>query len=219
MKGILALCLVSLLVFSSCAVFEPKKEETAQVLLDRGMEELNKGNYRLAILTFRQLIDWYPFSKHAVTAELRSADAFYEVRMYEDAIRAYRAFESLHPGHEEIPYVLNQIGLSYLSGVGSVDRDQTSTEEALRAFQLLLRQHPDSVYADEARKNIQKCQTSLAQHELRIGLFYYKKKNYEAALGRFQAVLNDYPDTEGTHPQAREYIRLCKEALNATSSE
>lgn len=219
MKGIVAICLISSLVFSSCASLEPKKEETAQELIDRGMEAFNEGSYRTAIPIFRKMRAWYPFSEHAVVAELKIADAFYELKLYENASYAYSAFENLHAGHEETPYVVNQIGLSYLGRVGAIDRDQASTEKALLTFQRLVRQYPGSVYAAKAKENIRECQKSLAGHELQIGLFYFKKKSYKAALHRFNAVLTDYPDAGEIHRQALQYVALCEQSLSAESLE
>jgi len=220
MKGILVLCIISSLLLSGCAPLEPKGEETAQELMDRGMAEFDKGRYRAAIGTFEKMRDWYPFSENAVLAQLRTADAYYELRQYEHAIYAYRAFENHHPGNEATPYVVYRIGASYLARVGAVDRDQASTAEALHAFQRLVKQHPDSDYADKAREGIGECQKSLAGHELGVGLFYLKKKSYRAALHRFNAVLNDYPDAgSDLHRQARQYLALCEEALSAQSSQ
>ncbi len=219
MKGIAAFCLIFSLILSSCALLEPEEEETAQVLMDKGMEKFNRGRYREAMPIFRKLRDWYPFSKHATQAELKIADAYYELKLYADAIRAYKRFEGLHAGNEAAPYVVNQIGLSHFDRIGSVDRDQGSTEAALRTFQRLVRQFPDSVYADKAKENIKECQRRLAENELGIGLFYFKKKSYKAALHRFKSVLTDYPDVGEIHGQAQQFIALCEASLSARNLE
>jgi len=213
MKGIFTFCLISSLILTSCAWFDSQREETAQELIHRGMKEYNNSNYRASIPIFGKLRDWYPFSKYAILAELKIADAYYKLTQYEDAIYAYKEFESLHPRNEATPYVVNQIGLSYFGRVDSVDRDQVSAEEALRTFQRLVKQHPDSNYADKAKETIRKCQKSLAGNELEIGLFYFKKKRYKAALNRFKTVLTDYPDVGEIHHQALQFIALCERSL------
>lgn len=219
MRGIFTLCLISFLVFSSCAWFETKGEKTAQELANEGMEEFNDGSYRASIQIFEKLKDWYPFSKFAILAELKIADAYYNLTQYEDAIYAYEEFENLHPRNEATPYVVNQIGLSYFGRVDSIDRDQVSAEEALHTFQRLVKQFPDSIYADKAKENIRKCHKSLAGHELEVGLFYFKKKHYKAALHRFKTVLSDYPDVGEIHHQALQFIALCEKSLRGQPLE
>lgn len=219
MRVLLTFCLLTSIVFSGCALLQPETEETAEDLIDKGMKQYNKGSYRTAIQTFEKLRDWYPFSKYAILAELKIADAFYQLRYYNDAIYAYREFESLHPRNEATPYVINQIGLSYFGSVGTIDRDQGAAARALQAFQRLIRQFPDSEYAAEARENIRKCQRSLAGNELEIGLFYFKQKRYEAALHRFRTLLAMYPDVGEIHQQALQFIALCERSLEDQQSE
>lgn len=218
MRGVLTVCLISLLAFSGCAWFETQKEETAQELASKGMDEFNSGSYRAAIQIFQKLRDWYPFSKYAILAELKIADGFYNLTLYEDAIVFYKQFENLHPRNEATPYVVNQIGLSYFGRVDTIDRDQVAAKQALETFTRLTKQFPDSLYAQKAKENITKCQKSLAAHELEIGLFYYKSKHYRAAINRFTTVLTDYPDVGSLHHQALQFIALSEKALSDRKS-
>jgi outer membrane protein assembly factor BamD len=41
---------------------------------------------------------------------------------------------------------------------------------------------------------IQKTQSIIADGEFNVGQFYYKKGSYSAALGRFEKLLNRFPD-------------------------
>jgi outer membrane protein assembly factor BamD len=42
---------------------------------------------------------------------------------------------------------------------------------------------------------MQECQKRLAEHEFYVGNFYFRIKRYKAALGRFQGVLQKYPES------------------------
>jgi len=218
MKGILIIWLLISIVFSSCAPIEPRKEETAQELVDKGMSQFDKGHYREAIQTFLRLRDWYPFSEHTVTADLKIADALYQLSRYEDAVRAYSVFENLHAGNEAVPYAINQTGLCYYNRMDTIDRDQTTAENAIATFQRLVAQYPESNYADNAKGYIRECKERLAGHEFKIALYYFKKKNYQAALQRFNVILTRYPDVGDVHHQAVQYIVLCKEHLKIQPS-
>ncbi|MCK5783295.1 MAG: outer membrane protein assembly factor BamD [Desulfobacterales bacterium] len=216
MKQIFTLFLISLFVVSGCSW--TKKEKTAQELADEGIKEFDKENYRNAIDNFEKLKDWYPFSKHAKTAELKIADSHFHLEEYEEAVVTYEEFEGLHPRNESIPYVIYQIGYCYFVQVDTVDRDQANALKALDTFRRLVKQFPDNEYAAMATKNITKCLKSITGHELYVGRFYFKTKYYKAALYRFQTVITEYPDV-GSHKEALEYIALCAEALEKQEFE
>ncbi|MGB2687614.1 MAG: outer membrane protein assembly factor BamD [Desulfobacterales bacterium] len=212
MKRIIALILILLFVFSGCACFETKEEETALELVNNGMDQFNDDDYQDSIESFEKLRDWYPFSKYVILAELKIADAYYHIKNYEEAVAAYEAFENLHPRNEAIPYVIFQIGLCYYERIDTIDRDQTSVKNALDTFNRLKKQFPEDVYTHRAEEHIKECIKSLAGHEFYVGFFYYKNKHYKAALNRFKSVLSNFPDV-GFHQQALQYASLCEEFL------
>lgn len=212
MKRILVFGLISLLVVSGCAWFETKEEKTAQELASDGMDQFNRGKYRKAIESFEKLKDWYPFSKFVILAELKIADAYYNIKEYEEAVAAYEEFENLHPRNEAVPYTIYQIGLCYFEQIDTVDRDQTSAKKALDTFNRLKKQFPVDSYTIKAQEHIKKCLKSLAGHEFYVGIFYLKSKHYKAALNRFKSVLSNYPDV-GVHQTALQYIALCEALL------
>ena len=212
MRQIIALILILLLVFSGCAWFKSKEEETALELVSNGMDQFNNEDYQDSIGSFEKLRDWYPFSKYVILAELKIADAYYHIKNYEEAVAAYEAFENLHPRNEAIPYVIFQIGLCYYERIDTIDRDQTPAKNALDTFNRLKKQFPGDVYTHRAEEHIKKCIKSLSGHEFYVGLFYYKDKHYEAALSRFKSVLSNFPDV-GFHQQALQYVSLCEEFL------
>ena len=198
MKRILIFGLISLLLVSGCAWFETKEEKTAQELASDGMDQFNRGKYKKAIESFEKLKDWYPFSKFVILAELKIADAYYNIKEYEEAVAAYEEFEKLHPRNEAVPYAMYQIGLCYFEQIDTVDRDQTSAKKALDTFNRLKKQFQVDSYTIKAQEHIKKCLKSLAGHEFYVGIFYLKSKHYKAALNRFKSVLSNYPDV-GVH--------------------
>ena len=218
MKRILFLIFISLFVLTSCAWFETKEEKPANELAYDGMDYFNEGKYRKSIEQFEKIRDWYPFSKFAILAELKIADAHYELKEYEEAIFAYEEFENLHPRNEAIPYVIYKIGRCYFDQIDTVDRDQTSAKKAFDTFQRLNRQFPENQYANRADGHIKKSLKSLAGHDLYVGLFYFKSKHYKAALNRFKSILSNYPDV-GVHQKALQYIALCEASLTKHQEE
>jgi outer membrane protein assembly factor BamD len=194
--------------------FNTREDRTAQELAVEGMEEFDNGRYRAAIDNFEKLKDWYPFSKYAMLAELKIADAHFKLEQYEDAVLAYENFENLHPRNEAVPYVMYQIGRCYFEQIDAVDRDQEPARKSMDAFLRLKKRFPDHHYAIKADEHLKKCQQSIAGQDFYVGLYYYKTKRFEAALSRFKSVLTNYPDV-GIHFQALRYMAMCEASMTA----
>ena len=203
--------LMSLLIVG-CAGYQTVVEKPAGELVDEGIHHFDKGDYKKAIDSFEQLKDWYPFSKYAILAELKIADAHFQLGQYPDAVFAYEEFEKLHPRNEAIPYVIYQIGMSHYLQVDTVDRDQSPAQKAVAAFERLIRQYPRDSYAHLAQGYLYKCNQSMSGHEFYVGIYYYRIKKYRAALGRFKNLIKDYPDV-GIHTKALSYIKNCETLL------
>lgn len=219
MKRVACLFLLLMVTAGGCAWFETQEDKTASELAQEGMAAFERGKYRRAIESFEKLRDWYPFSKYASLAELKTADAYYHLEEYDEAVYAYEAFESLHPRNEAIPYVIYQIGRCYYEQMESIDRDQTATRKALDTFQRLKQAFPKSSYAMKAENHIKECYEQLAGHEFYVGMFYYKSKHYKTALDRFQSVLDNYPTAGDLRWKARKYIALSKEQLSESAPD
>jgi len=208
-----ALLIAPLVLAPGCSFFQPKDERSAEELAVEGSESFRRGNYRASLEAFQKIKDWYPFSKYAILAELKTGDAHYALEEYEEAAAAYEEFETLHPKNEKIPYVIYQIGRCHFDRMNTVDRDQAPTRKALDVFSRLKKQFPQDPYARKAEEHIHECLRSLAGHDFYVGAFYFKSGRYPAAVKRFRAVINQYPDT-GLHRRALDYLARCEEKLS-----
>lgn len=188
------------------------EDESPAGLMETGMESMSSGDYGRAIDAFEKIKDRYPYSKYALVAELKLADALYGNGSYDEAFDTYDDFEKLHPKNPNIPYVIYRKGMCHFSQIGSIDRDQSHTLQAEEEFERLIKTFPDSRYAQLAKKRLRKCYIELAQHELYVGKFYLKMKAYRAAKGRFLYALQHYPDV-GQYLEALKYISICEQKL------
>ena len=194
MKRFISCSLIVIVAFSFLACGPKNKvEKLAPELAEDARVQFEKERYKEAIDIYTKLRDWYPFNTLAVEAELNIAEAHFKMKEYDEAAIAYEEFEKLHPRHESIDYIIRQQALCYFNRLDSEDRDQTQAIKAYSILARLTQQFPESTYVEEAEKQKAECLKSLAAHEMYVGRFYLKARNYKSALGRFETVLDAYP--------------------------
>lgn len=202
---VLALALVLL---SGCGIidyfFLPPPEDTAQELYENATDAMQDKDYLQAIKYYQRLKDDYPFSPYAVEAELALGDAYYLDEQYPEAAEMYKDFESLHPRHPSIPYVLYQVGMADLHSFVSIDRPTTSVQESLEYFERLRESFPDSEYAQKAPEEIKKGRQILAEHELYLGDVFWRMKRYGPAWKRYTYIIENFPDLPEINAHAKE---------------
>jgi outer membrane protein assembly factor BamD len=188
-------------------------EKNADELVSEGSSAFVSEDYRTAIKAYANLKDWYPFSRYAILAELKIADAHYQLEEYDEAILAYEDFEKMHPKNEAIPYVISQIGLCWFKQLDSFDRDHTPAINSMIQFKRLVDQFPASEYAKLGQEHIQKCRDHISAYELSVANFYMKTKKYKAALKRYEDLVANYPDSKESR-EALSKIPKCRKLAN-----
>jgi len=119
----------------------------------------------------------------------------------------------MHPKNEAVPYVIYQMGLCWFNQIDTIDRDHTPAKNSLAQFNRLLDQYPESEYAQKVTENIKICRDNLSGHELYVANFYYKTKQYMAALKRYEYLVEHYPDSKESK-EALNKIPRCRELAN-----
>ncbi len=169
-------------------------EGNPELLYRDGLNRFNKRDYSEALKRFELLKSNFPDSPpYTVWAELKIGDCHFFQKEYVEAIAVYEEFKKVHPTHEEIPYVLYQIGMAYFNQMLTYDRDQTSTQKALSNFEYLVANYPPSLFTERTKEKMGLCRKRLADHEFYIGNFYYKNGKFMAASVRFQGLIDKFP--------------------------
>ncbi len=166
-----------------------------ETMYNHGIDALNARRFSTADDQFAAIEQNYPFSSWAVNAQLMSGYSRYLQNKYTEAIGTLDRFIQLHPAHRDIAYAYYLRSLSYYEQIGDIQRDQKGTEQAMSALREVVTRFPDSAYAQDAKLKIDLCVDHLAGKEMEIGRFYQKRHLYEAALGRFQRVVDDFQTT------------------------
>jgi outer membrane protein assembly factor BamD len=176
---------------------KPIEEQDPGSIYKAAEEDINTDHYLLAIDKLRLIKNKYPYSKYALDAQLRLADVYFLQESYSEAALAYETFRDLHPKHEKVAYAMFRLGLSYYKDIPDpIARDLTPAQKAIDAFNDFLHRFPMDPNAKEAAADLTDSRKKLADKELQIGNFYYKRNFYDSAKGRYQKLIDLYPETD-----------------------
>lgn len=181
-------------------------------LYNAARDRLDRGQYKIAAALFDEVERQHPYSVWARRAQLMSAFSYYLSRQYPESIQSAQRFLSIHPGNKDAPYAQYLIGISYYEQIQDVTRDQKITQQALDSMGELIRRHPDSPYAADARLKVDLIRDHLAGKEMEIGRFYQRRHEWLAATIRFRKVIETYDTTSHT-PEALMRLAECYLAL------
>lgn len=176
----------------SCSTVE-KSGESAETLFKRAQEYENDDRYEEAIRRYQEVRSKYPYSPVAIDAELATADVYFKQESYPEAQTAYASFRDLHPKHPKLPYVLYRHAMSLYNQLPETnDRDLSLVPETIIAFNDVVKKFPQSEYTQESNEKKSELVKRLAEKELYIADFYFKKKQYVASLARYEYFLKEY---------------------------
>jgi len=210
----LLLALFSTVIFAGGCSWSQKKESegTPQALYENAVSLLQKKKYDKATEAFKRFKEEFPLSEYTPLVELRTADAYFFQKKYAEAIVLYEEFRKLHPMHPEISYAVYQVGMCHCNQMLSLDRDQGETEKAIEQFRYLIENFPQSSQATDGKTRMQVCQKQLVDHEFYIAHFYFRTKKYKAALGRFEGILQKYPES-GLAEKIKPLVATCQSEI------
>ncbi len=185
-----------LLVLGACSSIDENLDTTtAEGAYKLGQALEKEDRYEEAIMKYQEVKNQHPYSKFATLAELAIADVHFKREAYIESQGAYQLFKDFHPKHPKIAYVTYQLGLSYFNQLPStIDRDLTIAKKAIIYFREVERSYSRSEYAKKATEKRNESLKRLAQKELYIADFYFKRESYKSALGRYEGLLETYPN-------------------------
>lgn len=190
-----------LLLLSGCGFYEylygrgtsRETRRSDQDLLRSAEIQMQRRRFEEARKDLQRLMNQYPDSDLVSVARLSAARSLYQEKKYDEAQAELLRFLELYPQHERLDEAHYYLAMAYYRQADSADRDQSLTLKALGQFELLLKQMPDSQYAADAQERMQICRRKLAEKEVYVGVFYFQREHYAAAVGRLQAALTRYP--------------------------
>ena len=191
---------------SSSGVTKPDKITTEllstpkEQLFEKGKALLDKKKYDLGRKYLTFVFETYPNDPLGRQSLLIVADSYFRqggATNYAEARFRYRDYLNRYPGAPQRDYARYQFAVCYDKEHEKPDRDQTSTREAIEQYRVLQKEYPNSGYTASSNARIKALIDLLAEHEFQIGYFYMRKGSTGAALSRYLAVEERYPDYGG----------------------
>jgi len=210
MRRIVPIALTLLLAFSfACGgkkgTSAVKYAVTAQLNYERGMKMLGSEDWIAAAKYFDFIKARFPYSKYAVLAELRIADARFGAKLYLQGVDAYKTFIKFHPTHDMVAngYCDFRIGESFYKMVPddfwllppSHEKDQSSTSDAFRTLRRFKERYPKSPYLKRSQKMLLKLVKRLAAHEWYVARFYWERGKPMGTVLRLRRLLSVHGGT------------------------
>jgi len=193
--------LFALVLLTSCGQKSAGLQEGAAApdtqLFENGMHYMEKSQYIKARLAFQTLINTYPDSEYTPASFLAIADSYYSEGGTESLLQAeaqYKDFLIFYPTHEMADDAQLKIAAINYRLMKPYDRDPTNAKKAEIEFKRFLDNYPDSELMPTAREALREVEETLARHDQEIGDFYFNKGSYNAAEGRYQTVVEKYPE-------------------------
>ena len=166
------------------------------------------AHYEHAIQLFEKLETNYPFGTYAQQAQMEIAYGYYKTNDQTQAQAAVERFIKAHPNHANVDYMYymrgmisfnDQIGfLNFIYKQDPTERDPKAAREAFTSFKLLVEKFPNSRYTPDALLRMKYLVNTMANYEVHVARYYYRRGAYLAAINRAQGAINDYRDAPAT---------------------
>src|SRR4030065_1343290 len=156
-------------------------------------ELMRKEAFEKARVAYTEMQEKSPDKSYNADIMLRVADTYFGEEKCDEALVEYQAFLNFHPVNKNAAYAQYQVAMCSYNQLPTVDRDPEITRTAFREFEKLLRKYPNNQYEEQAGELAAICREQLAQYELYVERFYYKKGSYRAAVGRGGKLVKGFP--------------------------
>ena len=216
----------SLLVVVLAGCSSPPKDDNSQQAVERlyadAKDDMASGSWDKAAKTLEKVEGRAAGTLLAQQASIDLGYAQWKSGERVQALATLDRFIKLNPSSPALDYALYLRGLvnfnDNLGFLGNIsrqelsERDQQASRDAWQAFKQLVDQFPNSRYADDARLRMDYVVNSLAEYEVHVARYYYRRGAYLAAANRAQQAVQEYQQApaleEALYIMVQSYERL-----------
>lgn len=196
MNALCIMCSILVMLTFSCSSKTVKKDEVfdPEKYLSNADKLASDKEYDEARKILLEVKNRDTTKKFTPVAQLRIAETYIKEGEPDLGIAEYRKFLEFYPDNQFASHAQYQIAMAYFSQIESADRGSGEAEKALKEFLRLKEAYPRNPYREVLDLRIEKCRTVIAEGELIVGEFYFKKESYDAAIRRLEGVLKKFPE-------------------------
>ena len=148
-----------------------------------------------AVAVFTVITRNAPYSKYAPAAQFGIGQSFAFAGDQKAAITAYQDCVDKYPADPIAADALYQIGFSYLEIMRGKSYDRSVPQSAREAFEDFLAAYPNHEKAAQAKENLASLGSVQTGGSLKIADYYYKQKQFRAAVVYYNDVIRQQPDS------------------------
>ncbi len=181
---------------------DPTADWTPEKLYAEARDEQAAGNFDKAAKMYESLEGRGAGTILAQQAQLERAYLLYRSGEKAQALSTIERFVKLHPTSPAADYAMYLQGLiNFNDNVGFLgnlsrqslsERDQQASRDAYQAFKQLVEQFPQSKYAVEGRERMNYIVNALAEYEVHVARYYFRRGAYVAAANRAQQTIQEF---------------------------
>jgi len=211
MRLIAPVLLIVAALLGGCGSSAPKNESpasTAERLYREAQDDIAAGSYERATKALERVEGLAAGTLLAQQAQLDLAYTQWRTGERATALATVERFIKLNPSSPGLDYAMYLRGiinfnenlglLGDLAGQSISERDQRASRDAWQAFKQLVDQFPNSRYAPDARLRMDFILNSLAEYEVHVARYYFRRGAYVAAANRAQQAVAEYPQSPAT---------------------
>jgi outer membrane protein assembly factor BamD len=180
----------------------------ADALYAEAKRSLDNESYDRAAKFYQRLVARFPYGTYHEQGQIELAYALYERDKHEEALSAVDRFIKLYPTHSRIDYAYYLRGLiNFNRQAGFLERyfrsdltrrDLQYIRQSFQDFSELVEKFPQSDYAPDARQRMIYLRNGLAQGEIMVASYYFRRGAWVAAAQRAKFVLETYQESPQT---------------------
>jgi outer membrane protein assembly factor BamD len=149
-----------------------------------------------ALEFFETILANAPYSDYAPLSLMNIARGHQKLNQIEDAIDALDRMINNYPQSLLAPDAYLKLGQTHATLVDGPYYDQAATKESITYFTDFMLLFPSDTGVAAAEKGLDNMKTMLAQSKMKIGDFYfYKRDNYTAAKVFYNEAITSYPES------------------------
>ncbi len=215
-----ALSLMLLLAGCGSSSELPNSAAAVDKLYGEAREDMAAGSWDRAIRGMERVEGLAAGTLLAQQAQLDMAYMHMRNGEREQALSTVDRFIRLNPSSPALDYALYLRGLiNFNDNLGLMgrlarqdlsERDQRASRDSWQSFKQLVDQFPESRYADDARLRMNYIVNTLANYEVHVARYYYRRGAYVAAANRAQQAVAEFQQT----PAAEEALYLMAQSYD-----